>query len=184
MMNKQVVIFNAPPKAGKDFICNFLKDNYFCNKVEFKGKLRELVKVIYSLSKEQVEWLGLRENKENPQEVLGGLSYRGAMIDVSERLIKPRYGKDYFAKALLGELVDFTVNVISDGGFIEEVEYLADSGCDMYVIRIHSNGCGFEGDSRQYLPKSVKWKVVDIVNSKDNQFTEDVVTYLKSEDLL
>ena len=183
-MNKQVVIFNAPPNAGKDFICNYLMENYFCNKAEFKGKLRELVKTIYGLTGEQVEWLELRENKELPQEVLGGLSYREAMIDVSERLIKPHYGKDYFAKALLNELVEFTINVVSDGGFIEEVEYLADNCCDVYVIRIHSSECDFEGDSRAYLPESAKWKVVDIVNNRDNQFIEDVLTYLKSEELL
>lgn len=184
MMNKQVVVFNAPPNAGKDYICDYLMENYFCNKVEFKGKLRELVKTIYSLSNEQVKWLELRENKELPREVLGGLSYREAMIDVSERLIKPHYGKDYFAKALLSELVEFTINVVSDGGFGEEVEYLADNCCDVYVIRIHCDGCSYEGDSRGYLPESAKWKVVDIVNNKDNTFIEDVLTYLKSEDLL
>lgn len=183
-MNKQVVVFNAPPNTGKDFICDYLMNNFFCNKVEFKGKLRELVKTIYSLSNEQVEWLGLRENKELAQEILGGLSYREAMIDVSENVIKPRYGKDYFAKSLLSELVDFTINVISDGGFVEEVEYLADNGCDVYVVRIHCNKCDFNNDSRTYLPESAKWKVVDIVNNKDDQFIEDIVTYLKSEDLL
>lgn len=183
-MNKQVVVFNAPPNAGKDYICDYLRDNYFCNKVEFKGKLRELVKTIYSLSNEQMEWLGLRENKEIPQEVLGGLSFREAHIDVSERLIKPHYGKDYFAKELLKELVDFTINVVSDGGFVGETEYLADNGCDVYVIRIHCEECDFAGDSRKYLPESAKWKVVDIVNKKDNQFIKDVLTYLKSEGLL
>lgn len=183
-MNKQVVIFNAPPNAGKDFICDFLKDNFFCNKVEFKGKLRELVKTIYSLSNEQIEWLGLRENKELPQEVLGGLSYREAMIDLSENVIKPRYGNGYFSKELLKELVDFTINVASDGGFAEEVEHLADNGCDVYVVRIYCDGCNFDRDSRQYLPESAKWETVDIKNNKDNQFIKDVVTYLKTEDLL
>lgn len=184
MMNKQVVIFNAPPNSGKDFICDYLMDNYFCNKVEYKSKLRELVKTIYSLSAEQMEWLGLRENKEIPQEVLGGLSFREAMIDVSEVLIKPHYGKDYFAKALLEELVEFTINVVSDGGFVGEVEHLADNECDVYVIRILCDGCDFGGDSRGYLPESAKWKVVDIVNNKDNIFIGDVLNYLKSEDLL
>lgn len=184
MMSKPVIIFNAPPNSGKDYICDFLMDNYFCNKVEFKRKLRELVKTIYSLSNEQVELLCLRENKELPQEVLGWLSFREAMIYVSEVLIKPHYGKDYFAMALLNELVDFTINVVSDGGFVEEVEYLADNDCDVYVIRIRCEGCDFEGDSRRYLPESVKWKVVDIVNNKDSQFINDVITYLKSEDLL
>ena len=183
-MNKQVVIFNAPPNVGKDFICNHLMDNYFCNKGEFKGKLRELVKTIYSLSNEQIEWLSLRENKETPQDILGGLSFREAQIDVSENLIKPKYGKDYFAKALLNELVDFTINVISDGGFIEEVEYLADNECDVYVVRIHCEGCSFEGDSRKHLPDSTKWKTVDITNNKDEHFIDDVLTYLKSEDLI
>lgn len=183
-MNKQVVIFNAPPNAGKDFICNHLMDNYFCNKGEFKGKLRELVKTIYSLSNEQIEWLSLRGNKETPQDILGGLSFREVHIDVSENLIKPKYGKDYFAKTLMNELVGFTINVISDGGFIEEVEYLANNGCDVYVIRIHCEGCSFEWDSRKYLPDSTKWKTVDITNNKDQQFIDDVLTYLKSEDLI
>lgn len=184
MMNKQVVVFNAPPNSGKDYICDYLMENYFCNKVEFKGKLRELVKTIYGLSNEQVVWLGLRENKELPQDVLGGLSYREAMIDVSEMLIKPHYGKDYFAKSLLNELVEFTVNVVSDGGFMEETEYLSNNGCDVYVVRIHCDWCDFKGDSRKYLPDSTKWKVVDIKNNKDDQFIKDVLTYLKSEELL
>jgi len=184
MMNKQVVVFNAPPNAGKDFICDYLRDNYFCNKVEFKGKLRELVKTIYSLTNEQMEWLSLRENKEIPQDILCGISFREAHIDVSENLIKPKYGKDYFAKALLNELVEFTINVVSDGGFLEEVEYLTDNGCDVYVVRIHCDECDFAGDSRKYLPDSVKWEVVDIVNNKDHQFIEDVIQYLKSEELL
>src|SRR5690349_22105779 len=46
--------------------------------------------------------------KKTPFEQFGGATGRQLMIDVSEKFLKPVYGKEIMARLLLDELKDFT----------------------------------------------------------------------------
>jgi hypothetical protein len=74
------------------------------------------------------------------------------MIHTSEELIKPIYGKEYFGKALCMSLGE-GINIISDGGFHEELNAVKNFvGIEnVVVIRIHRIGYSFIDDSRDWL---------------------------------
>ena len=81
------------------------------------------------------------------------MSPRQALIHVSENVIKPIEGKDYFGRqakksVLASELLVF---VFSDGGFIDEIQALKSDKTKVTVIRLHREGFTFEGDSRSYV---------------------------------
>ena len=180
-----LVVFNAPPNAGKDFICDYLVEKYHANKVEFKKTLRELVKIIYSLTDEKLEWYYHRDNKEKKWDELGGKSIRECFIEVSEHLIKPFYGKEWFGEKLVDSLDTITVNVASDGGFKEEIEAVAKQIGEenILIIQIYADECSFDGDSRKYLDINGVLTYC-VFNNKDERFIRDVEYILKEEGFL
>lgn len=154
---KRVIIFNGPPSSGKDTACWYIK-NCFSNIVhmEVKKRLIDITRVIYNVSISDWDSRYNEYTKNVPWNKLDGLSQREALIKVSEHLIKPVYGSDYFGKALIEDIRDIpegTTIVFSDGGFIEEVKSIADEvGADnVLIVRIYRENCSFDNDSRSYL---------------------------------
>jgi len=149
---KKVVILNAPPMAGKDTLANHLAFKHGCKHVMFKSRLIEMVKVVYGLNNSEFRQLTSRRFKEVGHEKFNGMSAREAMIDMSENIIKPNFGNNYFGQSLLSDLSN-GVNIVSDGGFISEVESIVDAvGADnVLVLKIIRDGFNFDGDSRSYL---------------------------------
>jgi hypothetical protein len=170
MMTK-VVILNGAPSSGKDTVAQWLDEvkynGYSVYKQEFKEKLYDILGAIYSLPLHEVYSLSDRESKELPQECFGGLSLRQAMIKVSENIIKPNYGEDYFGIMAAKALIEGELNVFSDGGFQSELAPIIDKvGEDnVLIIRIHRDGCTFENDSRDFLPDGLVDLTVDIDNN-------------------
>lgn len=153
----KVIILNGAPNCGKDIAAQALAEcDGFAHK-EFKTKLFELTKAIYSVTEDQWDQMYTRENKESGFENLDGLSPRQALIKVSEEVIKPNYGQDYFGKSAVRNLEAGQINVFSDGGFVEELVPLVEAvGLDnVLVIQINRQGCSFDGDSRDYLPDTI-----------------------------
>lgn len=97
------------------------------------------------------------------------LSIREAMIYVSEIICKPRFGKDYFGKARVVALDKQDINNYIDGscGFVEELPPLIEKlgQENILLLRIHREGCTFEGDSRDWVPDGVITNTVDIYNN-------------------
>lgn len=95
------------------------------------------------------------------------LSIREAMIYVSEVICKPRFGKDYFGKARAASIRER--EIITDGscGFVEELPPLIDKlgQENILLLRIHRNGCTFEGDSRDWIPDGVITNTIDVWNN-------------------
>ena len=150
---KKVIILNGPPNCGKDAIAEYLAGKYpTVRKKSFKERLTALTQMIHNVSPEWWEENYTRELKEKPSERLLGLTPREALIKVSETVIKPNYGKDYFGKAA-AESLEEGINVFSDGGFTEEIIPLTDEvGSDnIMIVRITRPNCSFDGDSRNYL---------------------------------
>lgn len=158
-MNKLTVVLNGPPCSGKNYITDQLIKHLAISDITseelmFKtGLYKETAKQYFMPYYSFVDLATNRTTKDLPNERLGGISPREALINVSENYIKPLLGKDYFAKELLENIKDKDVYIISDGGFKEEIQTLIDSPKINRLLLVHlmAPGCFFEGDSRSYI---------------------------------
>lgn len=86
---------------------------------------------------------------------LGYYSSREALIHVSEHVVKPVMGKDYYGKKLVEKIEDSSERFyfVPDSGFKEESSMVADKGYNVYIVHLERSGATFEGDSRKLLNK-------------------------------
>ena len=152
----RVIILNGPPNIGKDTLGNNVQQLIGWPRMEFKEALYRETASYYGVDLVTFAMLASgRTTKEVPMPTLGGLSPRQAMIHVSEEVIKPKFGKQFFgAKAyeLIQTLDGSTDTVVfSDGGFVEEAGYLVGMGCEVHIIQLHAEGRDFGNDSRNYV---------------------------------
>lgn len=191
-----VINLNAAPQAGKDTLCQLLKEKinnprFTVVHMEFKALLFDVAIRAAGLTPKL--WFSLyeREYKERPCPYLlvNGVqvSPRDWMIHCSENIMKPTIGKDVFGQAFANKLVDLQKNaepgkeilvVVSDGGFIEEsIPVVSFVDPDNYfLVRIHrmkpdGTEYNFDGDSRRYLyakefPKDLQPFEADIMNEE------------------
>lgn len=176
-MSKKVILFNGAPNSGKDASASILKDLFGFGAIHaFKDELYKATAKHYDVDLDQFVTMArdrtLKETKtrilvENKGKSLlarivsfvmnlfsnQGISPRQALIHVSEDLIKPVHGNDFFGKQLAN-----TINLskeeyffIPDSGFIDELRPLVEAGHEVYVVRIHRDGCTFQNDSRSYM---------------------------------
>ena len=154
-MKTKVVILNGPPRSGKDtltdaMISGFAWQGVPCHHLRFKTKLYDLVQCVYSITDSTMEVM--KYNKEVPNTLLDDITFREALIKVSEEAIKPNYGQDYFGIAA-SKALQPGINIFSDGGFKDELNPLIQAvGKDnIIIVRLHRKGTSFMGDSRTYL---------------------------------
>lgn len=142
-----VVILNAPPRAGKDSLAEYLRVQQYndsalsmCNThtsvQSFKRYPMQLIDKIIDIagiSHDEWEERYYSDLKDFPWVKLGGISQRDFITKVCEEWIKPVFGDKVFGNAaretvldrLNSSLVDryhSELIVFTDGGFIEEVE--------------------------------------------------------------
>jgi hypothetical protein len=148
------IIFNGPPGTGKDEACNFLKLHFGYKHLQFKDQLFIETAKYYNVS---LEWFlnsyDDRTIKERPEKKLNGLSRRQAMIHVSEDIIKPKLGKDYFGIKTAEKIDNVSLYCFSDGGFIEEIIPLINiiGQKNICIVQLYRTGCNFSSDSRTYI---------------------------------
>lgn len=194
-----VIMFNAPPRAGKDTACEILM-----------RKFPESVKYEYFkeyLYKESAKVLGLDFNfwasvcqngdlKDKPMlrlqtgEVEGSLTPRDILINVAENILKPKHGKDCIANATAHKIAKTIqqfkaekgynpIIVVPDLGFPYEADAVRTiiPSAEVAVVHIKREGYTFEGDSRNYVPKA-KYR---IENTTLKAFEESVLSILSTE---
>lgn len=157
----RIIFFNGPPSSGKDTACKYLAKTY-PDKVKheaFSKPLKQANKVLFGLDD---AWFTEHDVdpvlKNKQEEELFGFSWRQVNIDLSEVFLKPHYSKGFFGKSMANRLstdptAQDAVVVISDSGFIEEVDELVKvfgEDCITYV-RLERKGCDFSSDSRTYI---------------------------------
>lgn len=186
MMNKTVVIFNAPIGAGKDVSADYLHE-YFQSgqRLSFKEALYEDTAEYFDIDvNDFIEYHSDRSLKEVPSLMfpkhgrnsllqmlytiwyvigtvinnrylmsLGYYSSREALIHVSEDIMKPKYGQDYYGCKFLEKVESSPERYVfaSDGGFFRELTPLLDNGYNVHIVKLERSGATFEGDSRTLL---------------------------------
>jgi hypothetical protein len=150
----RVTICNSPPQSGKDAFTTYLaKKHQDVSHLEFKKKLIELTKLIYDI--DDTTWVEIYTNelKDVPMNIFDGKSPRQALIYVSEDVIKPKFGRDYFGKAAARLLSDSKLNIFSDGGFYDEMIQVSEK-CgyeNTFILDFKMKGRTFKDDSRGYV---------------------------------
>lgn len=84
---------------------------------------------------------------------LGYYSSREALIHVSEDIMKPKYGQDYYGRKFLEKVERSSerYSFAADGGFRFEILPLLDAGYQVVVVQLERSGATFERDSRTLL---------------------------------
>lgn len=84
---------------------------------------------------------------------LGYYSSREALIHVSEDIMKPKYGQDYYGRKFLDKVERSHERYVfaSDGGFADEAIPLLDNGYNVHIVKLERSGATFERDSRTLL---------------------------------
>ena len=186
MSNKTIVIFNAPPCAGKDVSADYMH-SYFQSgqRLSFKEALYEDTAEYFDVDvNDLIEYHADRNLKEIPSEMfhkydkhsikqyffalifvigavfnirylmsLGYYSSREALIHVSENIVKPKQGNDFYGRKLVERIEASSERYVftADGGFVKEIVPLLEAGYNVYIVQLERNGATFENDSRKLL---------------------------------
>jgi len=176
-----IILFNGPPLSGKDAAADYFKKQKGWKHLSFK----------YQLYKETAKYFGVkyewfmeryddRSVKEVPHMDLGHMSCREAMIYVSEKVIKPKRGLDYFGLQVANE-IDLKRNyAISDGGFVDElIPVINRVGSNNFVlVQLTREGCDYSTDSRRYFDGNV---IQEFTNEKQTAINKKYVLPHKFE---
>ena len=148
---KRVVLFNGPPSSGKDTFGDMLIDEFGGHKQQFKEILFDIASAITGNS---AFWRSERYNAEKgkPVDWCFDLTPRQLLIKISEDVIKPNFGEDFFGQAAKRKMQN-GLNVFCDSGFVAELRPIIDEvGAENTIVfRLHRKHCDYKGDSRNYL---------------------------------
>lgn len=161
-MSPRIILVNGPPRAGKDTAQEAVADSIRC---KFAQIVKEGTHAAFGLNPQVYPMDYFEDVKDQPQEVFFGRTPREAYISYSEDFMKPFTGdKQVFGKLLAKRIEDiFNVwldndltnlpFIVTDSGFREEAEAIVEAfGAEnVKLIRVHRDGCTFEGDSRDYI---------------------------------
>lgn len=152
-----IIVFNGPPGTGKDEACLYFTELGFKH-LSFKEELfKETLKFFGVSNGWFMKGYNDRSVKEAPAPQLKvngvSLSRRDAMIYVSEKYIKPKYGEDYFGVQASKHIETGFNYCFSDGGFVSElIPIINKVGADnICIIQLTRDGCDFSSDSRRYF---------------------------------
>lgn len=158
------IILNGPPGVGKDTIAKLFADNLGYTQIEFKYQLYEDTALYFGVSPEELKRRNqdrkLKEKIWNqlklklcflPYPLL--LSPREALMYVSEDVIKPREGSNYFGRAAVQHCVESGKScfIFSDSGFLPEVLAIQQAFKNTLLVHLYREGCEWGNDTRSYV---------------------------------
>ena len=149
-----IVIFNGPPASGKDEAASFFKEKFGFGNLSFKYQLFKETFEHFEVNKRWfMEGYNDREQKEKKEFALNGMSRREAMIHVSENIIKPKKGLDYFGQSVANEIFEGNNYALADGGFVEELEPIIQKVGkeNVIIVQLTREGHNYSTDSRKYF---------------------------------
>jgi hypothetical protein len=173
----KVIILNGPPGCGKDTLADHLvyggSGINNAEKREFKTRLFHIASAVAGITLGELIRLNSRETKNTKTARLpGGRSPREWLIYVSESMVKPTLGYDFFGQAAAEGLTrSGAVYVFADGGFKPEIDEIKNAvgGSNLLVLQITRPGHTFAGDSRQYIDGGEDSTTLVVDNDSDEQ---------------
>lgn len=185
-MTQRIILFNGPPRSGKDTAARFLfdtdwmKDNYF---VVFDRMSMPVKKAFAGMVAAPIDSRGnVAYHEDHKAELIGilGISYRQWQIDFSERFMKPLYGEAIFANLFIDRQRrqhKDAVILVPDCGFVVEYKTLVNhfGKQNVLLVEVIRPGFDFTGDSRSYLT-SVGVPIESCVRARNDGTQEDFET--------
>jgi hypothetical protein len=189
-MSKPYVVFlNGPPGSGKDYAAETLVEHaeLLVSSYKFSAPIKDMLGTLLEVSN------GVIEKTKHLKNDLYGVTTRQMLIDLSEKYMKPCYGKDIFGRICATRMAEEIQNndtykeeqpdifVISDSGF----DYEAKSVLQLFgnenalLIRLHRDGHSFKGDSRSYIELD-DVRTVDINNDGSTAFGSKLIDVVKN----
>jgi hypothetical protein len=168
-----VVLVNGPRRSGKTSFGKWAERHWTKYRVShyaFAMPLKEMTHRFFGLSLRDYPWYhwNEREDKTKPSDLFWGLSPVEAYIWISEQVIKPKFGADYFGREFLRYVRWLETNgfdtepsllplpdifVIADCGFQIEADVLAQyyPRDRTILVRLTRQGTDWSGDSRGWV---------------------------------
>lgn len=186
----KIILFNAPPGAGKDTIATHVQTalSVPSNIVKFAAPLKTVAMHLYcgGDSKKFYEFDNNQEIKSKPHPQFLGSSCRQVQIDISEVYMKKVHGEKVFGHLLVADIErkekqGIEVFLVSDSGFRPEAEVLVEEfgPQNVLLVRIHREGKTYQGDSRNYIElEDLGVKTIDLDNI-NNDINQTMDTLLK-----
>jgi len=167
-----VIFLNGPPRSGKDTVAEILRDTHGARAIKMAAPLRRAVCSFLDVPEHTLE-----DIKDEPLPHGNGTTPRHLMQRLSEDVVKPLLGHDYFGLALAEAIQTAPaysdLYVVSDTGFQLELDACADElegvlGATLHLWRVDRPGCSFDGDTREYVvPHRSMKRTVSIRNDGD-----------------
>lgn len=193
----KLLLLNGPKESGKGVLTQYIQRHCNVSMYPCKDKLYQLVCDFFMVDPLRFwEIYDDRELKERPMvefkvtwenavklwdiapkmrlqhDSKGGcnLTIRQAMVYVSELVVKPHFGSDYFGKVrahkIAGDLYKpgSFLGIDDSTGFEGELPPVIDllGQESLMLLRVHREGCDYDGDSRGYIPTGVVDNTADI----------------------
>lgn len=189
------ILFNAPKRSGKDVGADHLAmssmESEYSYRIGFAWPLKSMCHQMLGIDPHCHAY----DSEKDSMEVRIGphlMSLRQFYIHYSENL-KILYGKDVWSEILFNSVQHhfgkFCMEcsekqkfvIISDLGFVSEIEYLSKKVKpeNILVIRVHREGCNYEGDSRNFISDYMMPEGVRQCDIYNNHTLED---YFKTLD--
>lgn len=152
----RIVFLNGPPRSGKDTAAHAILATFHGSALfRFAGPLKRATHELFGLPHSTGHYED-RKGVSCPE--FHGATPREAYIAVSESMVKPVLGVDFFGRVLADRLarVDgLSLAVVPDSGFAAEAAPVLErfGRENVMLIRVHADGrrCSFDGDSRGYI---------------------------------
>ena len=183
---KRIILLNGPPGAGKDTAAHIINEKLHGMSYQYKmalplkeschkllglqGTLEELEPLKSTMIKFLVQdsyqhWPIMKLVNDH-----GEMTLRQFYIHMSENVIKPMFGEDYFGRLAVENLrqCHHTIATVSDSGFADEAAPVIDYfGKDrICLVKLFRPGTNFGGDSRSYVNLDVG-TVLEIQNDQN-----------------
>jgi len=170
----RIVLFNAPPRAGKDAAADAVLDSglAYAVKLKFANILKDRTHALYGLS---CDTNAFEDSKDEVSDLFHGLTPRQAYIAVSETYFKKVHGEAFFGHLLAEQIEaedtgeDDDLIVVSDSGFRAEAEVIVSAvgASNVTLVRIHREDHDFRSDSRGYIDLSdLGVRTIDVHNDR------------------
>lgn len=156
---KRIIAICGAKRSGKDVLANHIINKYGYTRLSFAEPLKELVKLLFNFSDEQVGLIDGDNDEKDTIDERWGISPRKALQFIGTEVLQhkiqellPNIGRDYFANILLSKIENDKTYVISDLRFIHEYEKIKHLDIDIIkVIRPSITSEEGEQNGEQHL---------------------------------